>query len=152
MNTPSNSTSQQESNRYKKIVGYRNDLAKAITTKVTFKPVVETTDSKGRVSTNPIEHSQLKVLLDHAHYAEGGFPAQGSMFVAGEVPGQAEMVGNINGKTGVASGKEITGIADAVRDTGQTEAELLRISKGEPLIRYEGILHDRILARQRKGD
>ena len=48
------------------------------------------------------------------------------MFVAGEVPGQAEMVGTINGKTGVASGKEITGIADAVRDTGQTEAELLR--------------------------
>ena len=115
-----------ESNGYKKIVGYRNDLAKAITTKVTFKPVVETTDSKGRKSTNPIEHSQLKVLLDHAHYAEGGFPPQGSMFVAGEVPGQSEMVGTINGKTGVASGKEITGIADAVRDTGQTEAELLR--------------------------
>lgn len=58
-------------------------------------------------------------------HAEGGFP-QGSLFVAGEVPGEAEMVGNINGKTGVASGKEITGIADAVRDTGQTEAELLR--------------------------
>ena len=58
--------------------------------------------------------------------AEGGFPPQGSMFVAGEVPGQAEMVGTINGKTGVASGKEITGIADAVRDTGQMEAELLR--------------------------
>lgn len=58
--------------------------------------------------------------------AEGGFPPQGSMFVAGEVPGQAEMVGTINGKTGVASGKEITGIADAVRDTGQTEAELLK--------------------------
>ena len=38
--------------------------------------------------------------------AEGGFPPQGSMFVAGEVPGQAEMVGNINGKTGVASGSK----------------------------------------------
>ena len=61
--------------------------------------------------------------------AEGGYP-QGSLFVAGEVPGQAEMVGNIHGKTGVASGKEITGIADAVYDTGQTEAELLRQQNG----------------------
>lgn len=60
--------------------------------------------------------------------AEGGFvmPSQGSLFVAGEVPGQSEMVGNINGKTGVASGKEITGIADAVYNTGDTEANLLR--------------------------
>lgn len=58
--------------------------------------------------------------------AEGGFPTQGSLFVAGEVPNSTEMVGNINGKTGVASGREITGIADAVRDTGATEADLLR--------------------------
>lgn len=63
-------------------------------------------------------------------YKNGGFfdglGSQGSIYVAGEVPGQAEMVGNINGKTGVASGKEITGIGDAVRTTGAVEAELLR--------------------------
>lgn len=58
--------------------------------------------------------------------ATGGFPTQGSLFVAGEVPGQTEMVGDINGKTGVASGKEITGIADAVYNTGDAEAQLLR--------------------------
>ena len=58
--------------------------------------------------------------------AEGGFPTQGSLFVAGEVPNSTEMVGNINGKTGVASGKEITGISEAVYNTGETEAELLR--------------------------
>lgn len=60
-------------------------------------------------------------------YAKGGFPdlAQGSLFAAGEVPGQAEMVGNINGRTGVASGFEITGIRDAVLSTGETEASLL---------------------------
>lgn len=58
--------------------------------------------------------------------AHGGFPDMGTMFIAGEVPGQAEMVGNINGRTGVASGAEITGIADAVYNTGSQEAALLR--------------------------
>ena len=95
------------------------------TATIKFKPVIEVSDkSTGGLNKTIASEAQLKKLLDLK--AEGGFPAQGSMFVAGEVPGQAEMVGNINGKTGVASGKEITGIADAVRDTGQTEAELLR--------------------------
>lgn len=57
--------------------------------------------------------------------ANGGYVPQGSLFVAGEVPGQAEMVGNINGRTGVASGQEITGIGDAVWSTGNTTANLL---------------------------
>jgi hypothetical protein len=62
-------------------------------------------------------------------FANGGFTsnlAQGTMYVAGEVPGQAEMVGNINGRTGVASGFEITGIRDAVLSSGETEARLLQ--------------------------
>lgn len=58
-------------------------------------------------------------------YANGGF-VQGGLFLAGEIPGQAEMVGSINGRTGVASGAEITGIGDAVRATGAEEAALLR--------------------------
>lgn len=57
-------------------------------------------------------------------FAEGGFPDTGSLFLAGEAG--AEMVGTINGRTGVASGDEITGIADAVYGTGETEAMLLR--------------------------
>jgi hypothetical protein len=57
--------------------------------------------------------------------ANGGFVPQGSLFVAGEVPGQAEMVGNINGKTGVVSGREISGIGDAVWSTGNNTANLL---------------------------
>ena len=40
--------------------------------------------------------------------------------------GQAEMIGTINGRTGVASGREITGISDAVYATGNEEASLLR--------------------------
>lgn len=93
------------------------------TATIKFKPVIETSANKG-TQTTVASMKQLTFLVDHR--AEGGFPNQGSLFVAGEVPGQAEMVGNIHGKTGVASGKEITGIADAVYDTGQTEAELLR--------------------------
>ena len=56
-------------------------------------------------------------------FAEGGYPRMGSMFIAGEAG--AEMVGSINGRTGVASGQEITGIGDAVWSTGSTTATLL---------------------------
>ena len=46
-------------------------------------------------------------------YANGGFPSQGSMFIAGERG--AELVGNINGRTAVANNDQITnGIAQAV--------------------------------------
>lgn len=58
-------------------------------------------------------------------YASGGFPAYGSLFVAGEPGAGAEFVGNIGGRTGVVSNDEITGIADAVYATGYNEAELL---------------------------
>ena len=58
-------------------------------------------------------------------YANGGF-VQGGLFLAGEVPGKTEMVGNINGRTGVASGQEITGIGDAIRETSNDEVMLLR--------------------------
>ena len=63
-------------------------------------------------------------LLEKFEY--GGFPEQGSLFVAGETYGQSEWLGNINGKTGVASGYEITGIANAIYDTSAREMELLR--------------------------
>ena len=59
-------------------------------------------------------------------FANGGFPQQGSLFVAGETYGQSEWLGNINGKTGVTSGNEITGIADAIYITSNQEMELLR--------------------------
>jgi len=59
-------------------------------------------------------------------YAQGGFVSQGGLFLAGEVAGQAEMVGSINGRTGVASGEEITGIREAVVASGNEEAALLR--------------------------
>lgn len=59
-------------------------------------------------------------------YASGGFPGMGSIFMAGEVPGQAELLGTVNGRTAVAGGNEITGIAEAVYTTGSEEASILR--------------------------
>lgn len=105
-------------------------LKKSYTTDLIFKTSVTTAkggSSRGTTKSLLTKNQLVKVLNA---YAEGGFPSddltQGSLFVAGEMPGQAEMVGNINGKTGVASGKEITGISDAVYSTGETEAALLR--------------------------
>ena len=96
------------------------------TATIKFKPVIETS-SGNNLQKTIASAKQLTKLLDIATAANGleDIP-QGSLFIAGEVPGQTEMVGNIHGKTGVASGKEITGIADAVYNTGDTEANLLR--------------------------
>ena len=58
-----------------------------------------------------------------SQYATGGFPTQGTLFYAGERG--AEFVSNVNGRTGVVSNSEITGIADAVYATGNNESELL---------------------------
>ena len=56
-------------------------------------------------------------------FASGGFPTAGSLFLANEAG--AELVGNVGGRTGVVSNNEITGIADAVYETGSNEATLL---------------------------
>lgn len=72
------------------------------------------------LSIKKIEHLKLE------GFANGGFPNQGSLFVAGETYGQTEWIGNINGRTGVTSGSEITGIADAIYITSNQEMELLR--------------------------
>ena len=65
-------------------------------------------------------------LIKLPRFEYGGYPTQGSLFVAGETYGQSEWVGNINGRTGVTSGYEITGIATAIYDTSAREMEMLR--------------------------
>jgi len=57
-------------------------------------------------------------------FEAGGFPEPASLFYAGE-NGVPELLGTVGGRTAVAGGAEITGIADAVYSTGQTEASLL---------------------------
>ena len=56
--------------------------------------------------------------------ANGGFPATGQLFIANEAG--PELIGTVNGHTAVSSNQEITGIANAVYETGEDEAELLR--------------------------
>ena len=56
-------------------------------------------------------------------FAAGGFPATGSLFIANEAG--PELVGTINGSTAVANNGEITGIRDAVYQTGNNEVQLL---------------------------
>lgn len=92
--------------------GLLGELKKIENTKITMKPGQQGQWNKPTITMETKAH--------------GGYPSMGSMFVAGEVPGQTEFVGNINGRTGVASGAEITGIAEAVYGTGETEAMLLR--------------------------
>lgn len=58
-------------------------------------------------------------------FTTGGFPESYSMFMAGE-NGVPEILGTVGGRTAVASGEEITGIREAVYDSGNTNAELLR--------------------------
>ncbi len=106
---------------YSDVVKKLNNLPSSKIYTIEFKPIIDK-KTTGSLMSGSGNTANFTIAL--ANGAEN--VPQGTMFVAGEVPGQAEFVGNINGKTGVASGKEITGIADAVRDTGQTEAELLR--------------------------
>lgn len=61
-------------------------------------------------------------------YATGGFPTTGSLFYANEYG--PELIGTLHGKTAVANNDEITGIANAVYSTGQTEASLLQTAVG----------------------
>lgn len=56
-------------------------------------------------------------------FASGGFPDVGDIFIANEMG--PELVGTIGGRPAVASGNEITGIRDAVYDSGETQAQLL---------------------------
>lgn len=85
---------------------------------------IKTTQTTGQATIG----GGIKVTPSATLYAAGGFPDMGSMFIAGE--SGAEMVGTINGRTGVASGDEITGIAEAVYGTGATEANLLNAILG----------------------
>lgn len=57
-------------------------------------------------------------------FATGGFPTPG-LFYAGE-NGIPEIVGTIGGRTAVAGGEEITGIREAVYESGQRQETLLR--------------------------
>lgn len=62
-------------------------------------------------------------------YAAGGFPERSSLFYAGE-NGVPELLGTVGGRTAVAGGDEITGIREAVYETGSAETALLETVVG----------------------
>lgn len=111
------------------LTGYKTSL-KEITT--LQKSLDKLSDGKYKMVVDVVGGgtSDAKVVVNNymgtglTAYAEGGWPSEGSMFVAGEAG--PEIVSTINGKTGVASTKEVTGIATAVYETGADEAALLR--------------------------
>ncbi len=78
-------------------------------------------------------------------YATGGFPTMGDFFFANE-NGVPELVGTMNGRTAVASGMEITGIKEAVYESGNAQARLLStaikllqiISEKDPRFEIDG--------------
>ena len=91
-----------------------------------------------------------KVTFDFGQptgFATGGFPQQGTLFYAGE--SGAEFVSSVNGRTGVVSNDEITGIADAVYSTGNNESALLTqlIAIGQAMLNKDPVvLSDKDLA------
>lgn len=62
-------------------------------------------------------------------FENGGYPEVGDLFFANE-RGIPELVGTMNGRPAVGSGKEITGISNAVYSTSQAEIEELRQMNG----------------------
>ena len=57
-------------------------------------------------------------------FATGGFPTEGTVFMAGE-GGIPELMGTIGGRTAVAGGMEITGIRDAIIEQGQADRQMM---------------------------
>ena len=78
-------------------------------------------DVENKLSSLGSSTSNIKVTLPK--YAAGGYPTRGSLFIANEAG--PELVGTMNGRTAVASNDEISGIRDAVLDSGTIQSELL---------------------------
>ena len=94
-----------------------NSFAREINSKMkmTIDPIV--------VDGQQVVSGQEIVLGQFPTFASGGFPDVGDIFIANEMG--PELVGTIGGRPAVASGNEITGIRDAVYDSGETQAQLL---------------------------
>lgn len=88
-----------------------------------LKPLIEALNLVGDITGTFSIPTSVK-LPRIPHFAEGGYPEMGELFYANE-NGVPELVGQMNGKTAVASGNEITGITSAIYDTTETQNALL---------------------------
>lgn len=80
---------------------------------------------KAQVAFDLSGEAMLNEKLAIRRMATGGVPTMGTMFIAGENGAGTEMVGTINGKTGVVSQGEISGIRASVESSGNKQAQLL---------------------------
>ncbi len=100
-------------------VGVFDDIKKAIDKAIDS---IDVFLGKAHVSSSGNIHGGGGRRIDG--FANGGFVRSADVFMANE-NGIPELVGTVGGRTAVASGTEITGISDAVYDTGSTQAQLL---------------------------
>lgn len=112
-------------NTWSTITSWANKIKEAFEIKIDA-PSIVTGGINNALGSVKMKASVPKVNIPNVKaYASGGFVDTYSIFTAGE-NGRAEMLGTVGGRTAVAGGEEITGIADAVYHTGQTEASLLQ--------------------------
>lgn len=111
------------------------------------------TSSKIRVKNPHYANSSAQRAWELAHpkdkyewYAHGGFPDMGSMFIAGEAG--AELVGNINGRTGVANTDQIE---DAIYQASY-DAMSKALSENNMSVIVEGDTDGMFRAFQRKAN
>lgn len=88
-----------------------------------FGPLIEVMNLAGELTGTFSIPTSIK-LPRVAHFADGGYPEMGDLFYANE-NGVPELVGQMNGRTAVASGTEITGITDAIYSTSEMQSALL---------------------------
>jgi hypothetical protein len=99
-----------------------NKFAKWINEKLTIK--IDTTTFIGKGIVDLIGVSEIK-LGKLPTFENGGFPQRADLFYANEF-GVPELVGTVGGRTAVASGLEITGIKDEIRESSYQEMQLMR--------------------------
>ena len=99
-----------------------NQFAEWLNQKLTIKIDTSTLIGKGIaevLGVNEIKLGQIPM------FENGGYPTSASLFYANE-NGVPELIGTVGGRTAVASGLEITGIRDEIRESSYAEMQLMR--------------------------
>lgn len=100
------------------IIGGINDIISGFNNIVSWAAEVAEVEWGGVAEIKEVHLSRIEM------YETGGYPESASLFWANEY-GVPELIGTVGNRAAVASGIEITGIADAVYSTGQAETSLL---------------------------
>ena len=117
-----------EIKKSKIVVSAEADLEVKIEAIIDAKPTIGTTKSSTVTKVKgDATIANGKKAIPVATYATGGFPTQGDLFIANEGRTGAELVGSINGKTGVANQEQIIeGIQRGVAEANSEQNALLR--------------------------